>query len=620
PRFFPRGVWSARRSLNHAVVSAASASSSAQQPAVPTGTGEGSRLGGQWQMGGGHVSQIMEEDGRKWTKEEVYEDFLKLRDGVNASLAARSQTNHSHSHTSHAYGNIVTDASSLSNPQLEQVYRSLNEVTEEELLAFKAYLDLLIAIFSLTEFVELDDSPQVCTQKAVQEYHRRRAQGVLADLATFHALLALSCHVDHKTTLELYALMRKEGLQPNDDTFQLLFKSACIAGDMSSLKPIVREVDGSLDEESYSSSSIDLYHILINRGRNGSQEDIELAWRFYQGMESDKIARPNAETFNILIKVNLQAGDHEGALRAYKLMSASGFARDLSPEFWNKLIHAVAAVPSAPAYVAYGCYDGMQRWGPEPDEATYLGLMAVCARDGDAARAMALRREMEDGGLEVTAAVFHALISVQGKAGAWEAAVETFREMQTAAKGELEHPLHPSQATYTRLFDACFGPEGADAAIQGVVQEGQTLTFTPALQAAVSIFREAATDGAFPPALTADPFTLYVVDCTRSVAAVALLSLLLRLASSSITGHDASSLQNLVVATATLQAQTQATGKAPPQEEPTTELQGTMEAMLQALGLKGERLHATSALQGLCVDREDLRLWLETQAALVFLA
>ncbi|CAI5984404.1 unnamed protein product [Closterium sp. NIES-64] len=314
------------------------------------------------------------------------------------------------------------------------------------------------------------------------------------------------------------------------------------------------------------------------------------------------------------------AGDPEGALRAYKLMSASGFACDLDPPFWNKLIHAVAAVPSAPAFVAYGCYDGMQRWGPEPDEATYQGLMAVCARDGDAARAIALRREMEDGGVEVTAVVYTALINAQGRAGEWEAAVETFNEMQGSTKGEMEHPHQPSMDTYTRLFDACFGPDGADPVIRDAMQEGKTLKFTPALQAAVSIFREAAAKGVFPPALTADPFTLYVVDCTRPVAAAALLSLLLHLASSSTAGcNDASWLQNLVIVTATLYRQSQAADEAPPQE-PCPDLQGTMEAMLQALGLKGERLHGTSALQGLCVDREDLRLWLNTQAASVFLA
>ncbi|CAI6010734.1 unnamed protein product [Closterium sp. NIES-65] len=79
------------------------------------------------------------------------------------------------------------------------------------------------------------------------------------------------------------------------------------------------------------------------------------------------------------------------------------------------------------------CYDALQTWGPKPDLDTYVGLMAVCARDGDAARAMALRREMEDGGVEVMGEVLRAVMAMQRHTGLWEAAVETFREMQTKA-------------------------------------------------------------------------------------------------------------------------------------------------------------------------------------------
>ncbi|CAI7847973.1 unnamed protein product, partial [Closterium sp. NIES-54] len=57
----------------------------------------------------------------------MYEDYLKLRVGVNASLVALSQTDHSHSHMCHAYDNSVTDASAPSFPHLEYIYKSLNE-------------------------------------------------------------------------------------------------------------------------------------------------------------------------------------------------------------------------------------------------------------------------------------------------------------------------------------------------------------------------------------------------------------------------------------------------------------------------------------------------------------
>ncbi|CAI6010739.1 unnamed protein product [Closterium sp. NIES-65] len=881
PRFFPRGAWSARRPLKNAIVSATSASSSfssAQQAAVPTGMGEGSRLGGgPRQMGGDDGSQMVEKGRKIRKKEEVLKELLKMRDQLEELFAGLSLEENFQ--TSRPLDNRITDARSTSSLQGTPGQKVDQEVLEQ-LLSLKHFLDMLNNLIESFDPAAEADSALVCLNNALQFYHRRRAEGMPASTVILNFLLAISTQVDHNKSMELYALMLKEGLQPDFTTIGCLCLSACFAGDIISIKRILLDSAGWEDqenhedeEEDFLSSTTLYYNKFIDlcaasdsqanvQAEQTSTEQVqvqlEMAWRLYHGLEADKNARPDAETFNILIGVNLKAGDHEGALQAYKLMSASGFARDLEPElwnklihavaavpsapayvaygpdldtyvglmavcardgdaawamalrremedggvevtgevlralmamqrkagmweaavetfkemqtkavlstdedaawgreflkeaaekvrpnaktlnllieasveagyhegavrayklmaanglahelnpvfwskltqfartviapstptntaneadtpppvlqllseatesgcvdpevfnllietslqagdpegalrayklmsasgfacdldppFWNKLIHAVAAVPSAPAFVAYGCYDGMQRWGPEPDEATYQGLMAVCARDGDAARAIALRREMEDGGVEVTAVVYTALINAQGRAGEWEAAVETFNEMQGSTKGEMEHPHQPSMDTYTRLFDACFGPDGADPVIRDAMQEGKTLKFTPALQAAVSIFREAAAKGVFPPALTADPFTLYVVDCTRPVAAAALLSLLLHLASSSTAGcNDASWLQNLVIVTATLYRQSQAADEAPPQE-PCPDLQGTMEAMLQALGLKGERLHGTSALQGLCVDREDLRLWLNTQAASVFLA
>ncbi|CAI5928755.1 unnamed protein product [Closterium sp. NIES-64] len=840
--------------------------------------GEGSRLGGgPRQMGGDDGSQMVEKGRKIRKKEEVLKELLKMRDQLEELFAGLSLEENFQ--TSRPLDNRITDARSTSSLQGTPGQKVDQEVLEQ-LLSLKHFLDMLNNLIESFDPAAEADSALVCLNNALQFYHRRRAEGMPASTVILNFLLAISTQVDHNKSMELYALMLKEGLQPDFTTIGCLCLSACFAGDIISIKRILLDSAGWEDqenhedeEEDFLSSTTLYYNKFIDlcaasdsqanvQAEQTSTEQVqvqlEMAWRLYHGLEADKNARPDAETFNILIGVNLKAGDHEGALQAYKLMSASGFARDLEPElwnklihavaavpsapayvaygpdldtyvglmavcardgdaawamalrremedggvevtgevlralmamqrkagmweaavetfkemqtkavlstdedaawgreflkeaaekvrpnaktlnllieasveagyhegavrayklmaanglahelnpvfwskltqfartviapstptntaneadtpppvlqllseatesgcvdpevfnllietslqagdpegalrayklmsasgfacdldppFWNKLIHAVAAVPSAPAFVAYGCYDGMQRWGPEPDEATYQGLMAVCARDGDAARAIALRREMEDGGVEVTAVVYTALINAQGRAGEWEAAVETFNEMQGSTKGEMEHPHQPSMDTYTRLFDACFGPDGADPVIRDAMQEGKTLKFTPALQAAVSIFREAAAKGVFPPALTADPFTLYVVDCTRPVAAAALLSLLLHLASSSTAGcNDASWLQNLVIVTATLYRQSQAADEAPPQE-PCPDLQGTMEAMLQALGLKGERLHGTSALQGLCVDREDLRLWLNTQAASVFLA
>ncbi|CAI5951035.1 unnamed protein product [Closterium sp. NIES-65] len=61
--------------------------------------------------------------------------------------------------------------------------------------------------------------------------------------------------------------------------------------------------------------------------------------------------------------------------------------------------------------------------------------MAVCARDGDAAKAMKLKKGMEDGRVEVMGEVLRALMALQRQIGMWKSAVETLKEMR--AKAEL---------------------------------------------------------------------------------------------------------------------------------------------------------------------------------------
>ncbi|CAI5533391.1 unnamed protein product, partial [Closterium sp. Naga37s-1] len=470
--------------------SASSSFSSAQQAAVPTGMGEGSRLGGgPRQMGGGDGSQMVEKGRKIRNKEEAHKKLLKARDQLEELCAFAGLSLEENFQTFRTPDNRITNAQSSSVLQGTPGLKIDQEVVEQ-LLSLKHFLDMLINLIESFDLAADADSMLVCLNNALQDYHRRRAEGMPASTDILNFLLAISAQVDHNKSMELYALMLKEGLQPDDTTIGCLCLSACFAGDIISIKRILLDSAGWEDqenhedeEEDFLSSTTLYYNKFIDlcaasdsqanvqaeqtsteqtsteqtsteqtsteqtsteqtsteqtsteqTSTEQVQVQLEMAWRLYHGLEADKNARPDAETFNILIGVNLKAGDHEGALRAYKLMSASGFARDLEPELWNKLIHAVAAVPSAPAYVAYGCYDALQTWGPKPDLDTYVGLMAVCARDDDAARAMALRREMEDGGVEVTGEVLRALMAMQRKAGMWEAAVETFKEMQTKA-------------------------------------------------------------------------------------------------------------------------------------------------------------------------------------------
>lgn len=68
---------------------------------------------------------------------------------------------------------------------------------------------------------------------------------------------------------------------------------------------------------------------------------------------------------------------------------------------------------------------------------------------------------------------YHALIGLYGKLGQWQKSLDAFRQLEAACQGEP-----PSGVSYNILLDAMFGPDGADAAISALVQNGERLRLT----------------------------------------------------------------------------------------------------------------------------------------------
>ncbi|CAI5517191.1 unnamed protein product [Closterium sp. Naga37s-1] len=407
------------------------------------------------------------------------------------------------------------------------------------------------------------------------------------------------------------------------------------------------------------------FNYLIDACATAPRPDAVKAWSLFSEMEGAENVRPNAETFNLLITACTKAGDHDGALKAFGMMRERGYTRAITTSTFNKLIHSAAATPSASTETAFQLYSQMRAEGHRPDVVTLGTLITACGKDGDAARAMAVRQELEAEGVPPNAAVFHALMAVQGRAGLWPAALGTFREMQgraaewerkgsgsTVIGGPRENPLAPTLPAYTVLFDACFGPEGADATIKSLVEKGHRLSLTPALAAAVEVYREAAEAGTFSHYALTDAYRCDVRSSTRPIATVALLSLLLHLASPAATAAagtatpaaatasqdvastaaapapaatvtaaaagasaDDSLVCDLVIVTGMSRAKNQPIGEAPRGRFP--KLFVSVDRTLQAVGLKGKSMRALT-MQALSVDAQQLAQWLKTDAAAVF--
>ncbi|GJP32029.1 hypothetical protein CLOM_g16574 [Closterium sp. NIES-68] len=506
-------------------------------------------------------------------------------------------------------------------------------------------------------------SPSQRFDRAMELYKEMVQRGVQPDAITFNTLMfaAAQAKLPGKV-LEVYGMMVAGGVPPNQITFGILLEAVGSGGRLTAALQVFNEMRAAGIPPTTST-----YNYLIDACATAAKPDAVRAWSLFSEMEGAENVRPNAETFNLLITACTKAGDHEGALRAFDMMRSRGFTRAVTTSTFNKLIHSAAAAPSASTETAFQLYSQMRAEGHRPDVVTLGTLVGACGKDGDVARALALRQELEGEGVVANAAVFHALMGVQGRAGLWEGAVGTLREMQGRAKewekthGDgtayawgRQNPLAPTLPAFTVLFDACFGCEGADAAVKALVERGGRLTLTPALAAAVAVYREAADSGTFSHFSLADPYRCDVRGSTRPIATVALLSLLLHIASTATTASaapaaattapaaaaaaaasdDASSahaaataaaaagasaddslVRDLVIVTGMSRAKNQPIGEAPRGRFP--KLFVSVERTLQAVGLKGKSMRALT-MQALSVDGKDLALWLKKDAASIF--
>ncbi|CAI6010298.1 unnamed protein product [Closterium sp. NIES-65] len=499
-------------------------------------------------------------------------------------------------------------------------------------------------------------SPSQRFERAMDLYREMRSpeRAVQPDAITFNTLMfaAAQAKLPGKV-LEVYGMMVADGVPPNQITFGILLEAVGSGGRLTAALQVFNEMRAAGIPPTTST-----FNYLIDACATAPRPDAVKAWSLFSEMEAAENVRPNAETFNLLITACTKAGDHEGALRAFGMMRERGYTRAITTSTFNKLIHSAAAAPSASTETAFQLYSQMRAEGHRPDVVTLGTLITACGKDGDAARAMAVRQELEAEGVPPNAAVFHALMAVQGRAGLWPAALSTFREMQgraaeweqkgsgtTVIGGPRENPLAPTLPAYTVLFDACFGPEGADATIKGLVEKGCRLSLTPALLAAVEVYREAAEAGTFSHYALSDAYRCDVRSSTRPVATVALISLLMHLTSPAsahagaapATSQDSASataapapaaaaatagasaddslVRDLAIVTGMSRAKNQPIGEAPRGRFP--KLFVSVDRTLQAVGLKGKSMRALT-MQALSVDGQQLAQWLKKDAAAVF--
>ncbi|GAQ78965.1 putative Pentatricopeptide repeat domain containing protein [Klebsormidium nitens] len=355
--------------------------------------------------------------------------------------------------------------------------------------------------------------------KALDTYQEMKAADIKPDVIVFNTLLSAAERAKNPgKALEIYALMAQAGIKANRTTFETLLQTVGHSGRLKAAEEVFNEmrVVGVAPRTA-------TFNFLIEACGTAPQPQVQKAFGYVEEMKKSEEAKPNVETYIRLINTASRGPSPGQALRAYKLLVEAGFREKVGLSVYNRLISAAGQAGKLDK--AFEIYDTLREAGFKPDGFTYSALVAACGKAGDASRALAVSEDMEKGyGLLPNQVVFHALMGACGKAGKWQEALALFRRMKEALTDEP-----PGVLTYSILFDACFGAQGAEALLKEAQKEGKRLEITQGIKAALNLYREGQTAGVFKNFSEDDLTRCDIRTLSRSGAVVALLALLDRL-------------------------------------------------------------------------------------------
>ncbi|KAA8536766.1 hypothetical protein F0562_029244 [Nyssa sinensis] len=273
-------------------------------------------------------------------------------------------------------------------------------------------------------------------------------------------------------SLHLFSVMRNCGIWPNEFTFAPLLKSCSNLFDLKMGQGVHAEILA-LGFECFSSIRIGIIELYT------SCERMEEAKKVFDAMPHRDVI-----VWNLMIRGFCKTGDVEMGLCLFRQM------RERSIVSWNSMISSLAQ--SSRDGEALDLFCEMRDDGFEPDEATVVTILPVCARLGAADVGEWIHSYSKSKGLYWNAiSVGNALVDFYCKCGILETAFDVFKDMPQKnmvswnalisglafnGKGEegvdlfeemIDKGVKPNDATFVAVFSCCVH--------LGLVQRGRDL-------------------------------------------------------------------------------------------------------------------------------------------------
>ncbi|KAM7470016.1 hypothetical protein LguiA_008199 [Lonicera macranthoides] len=212
-------------------------------------------------------------------------------------------------------------------------------------------------------------------------------------------------------SIQLFSLMRNKGIWPNEFTFAPLLKSCANICGIEFGQGVHGEVIR-VGFEWFSSVRIGVVEVYVGCGR------MEDAWKVFDEMHN----RRSVIVWNLMIRGFCETGDVEMGFRLFREM------RERSVVSWNSMISCLAQ--SGHDRDALKLFREMRDDGFEPDEATAVTMLPVCARLGEDDVGEWIHSHVKSSGLYRNfVSVGNSLVDFYCKRGVLEKAFAIFEDM-----------------------------------------------------------------------------------------------------------------------------------------------------------------------------------------------
>lgn len=251
--------------------------------------------------------------------------------------------------------------------------------------------------------------------------------GFTPDVTSFNALIRVFGGArEPREAAKVLRLMRQEGIQPDQATYNALLRAAHIGGDTQMAQALLVEID----QNPKLSMDATVTMTVLKRMREARDSGGVMA---LHARSVRKNVLLNGKAYGAVLATLTENGREQDAISVFGWLLCRGLG---SVTVFNVMIHQFGRrldVHGGGYDVVERLFAAMKRRGLALDEVTYTSMIRACCKHGRLDRAFRLLGEMQDIGVGMADSfAWTTLINGCGQGGQWQRGVDLLRLMRSS--------------------------------------------------------------------------------------------------------------------------------------------------------------------------------------------